>query len=106
METTELDNDTLQPYLDLPKEEWVDCRWINVDGLSYDVIQMLGNYKKLHRLAIEDLMYTRGRTKADWYSDHAFSKCTFFHRSNMTMSIGSISNCCYCYGMETVVAVF
>jgi len=77
METRELDNDSLQPYLDLPQEDWVSCRWINVDGLSYDVIQMLGNYKKLHSLAIEDLMYTRGRTKADWYSDHAF--CKSFH---------------------------
>ncbi|KAK3051501.1 hypothetical protein LTS18_012426, partial [Coniosporium uncinatum] len=76
METRELDNDSLQPHLDTPKEEWVTCRWINVDGLSYDVIQMLGNYKKLHRLAIEDLMYTRGWTKADWYSDHAFMLLT------------------------------
>ncbi|KAF2466170.1 uncharacterized protein BDR25DRAFT_306334 [Lindgomyces ingoldianus] len=67
-----LDNDTLEAFLNLPKDEWVSCRWINVNGLSWDVIRMLGNHKGLHRLAIEDLMNTRGRTKADWYSDQAF----------------------------------
>lgn len=69
-----LDNGTLQQFLDMPKEPWVSCRWINVNGLSWDVIKTLGNDKSLHRLAIEDLMNTRGRTKVDWYSDHAFSK--------------------------------
>jgi Mg2+ and Co2+ transporter CorA len=40
--------------------------------LSWDVIKLLGNYKKLHPLAIEDLMHTENRTKADWYPEHAF----------------------------------
>jgi Mg2+ and Co2+ transporter CorA len=70
----QLDNGTLEEFLNLPKEDWVVCRWINVNGLSWDVIRLLGNYKRLHRLAIEDLMNTRGRTKVDWYSDQAFSK--------------------------------
>lgn len=70
----ELDNTGLKEFLTHPKEEWVSCRWINVNGLSWDVIKTLGHEKNLHRLAIEDLMHTRGRTKADWYSDHAFSK--------------------------------
>jgi Mg2+ and Co2+ transporter CorA len=52
----------------------VVCRWINVNALSWDVIRMLGNHKSLHRLAIEDLMSDRGRTKIDWYSDQAFRK--------------------------------
>ncbi|KAH7113850.1 hypothetical protein B0J11DRAFT_445905 [Dendryphion nanum] len=67
-----LDNDNLEEFLDQPKESWAHCRWINVNGLSWDVIRTLGNHKKLHRLAIEDLMNTQGRTKADWYSDQAF----------------------------------
>src|SRR5699024_8956938 len=29
-------------------------------------------HKKIHRLAIEDLINTTNRTKADWYSDHAY----------------------------------
>jgi hypothetical protein len=74
VECHELDNDTLEDFLSLPKEEWVACRWINVNGLSWDVIRILGNHKSLHRLAIEDLMSDRGRTKVDWYSDQAFCK--------------------------------
>lgn len=67
-----LENETLPDFMDLPKPEWASCRWINVNGLSWDVIKLLGNDKHLHRLAIEDLMNPRNRTKADWYSDHTF----------------------------------
>ena len=54
-------------YLRQPKEDWVKCRWINVNGLSWDVIQAIGTEKGLHKLAIEDIMNLRNRTKADWY---------------------------------------
>jgi hypothetical protein len=74
VECHELDNVSLEGFLQSPKEDWVACRWINVNGLSWDVIRTLGNHKSLHRLAIEDLMNTKGRTKADWYSDQAFCK--------------------------------
>lgn len=80
IECHELDNDTLEDFLRKPKEDWVVCRWINVNGLSWDVIRMLGNHKSLHRLAIEDLMSDRGRTKVDWYSDQAFCKYIHIHR--------------------------
>lgn len=73
-ESVELHNDDLEEYLAKPQDPWVQCRWINVNGLSWDVIRMLGNHKQLHSLAIEDLMNTRGRTKADWYADQAFCK--------------------------------
>lgn len=66
--THELDNKQLAKFLDKPKPDWVKCRWINVNGLSWDVIQALGNYKNLHRLAVEDVMNTRNRTKVDWYA--------------------------------------
>lgn len=62
----ELDNTQLVKFLDTPKPDWVKCRWINVNGLSWDVIQALGNYKNLHRLAVEDIMNPRNRTKVDW----------------------------------------
>jgi hypothetical protein len=74
IEKHELDNKQLIEFLNEPKPEWMSCRWVNVNGLSWDVIKALGNANNLHRLAIEDLMNTRGRTKADWYADHAFSK--------------------------------
>ena len=72
MRQYQLDNGTLEPFLARERESWVQCRWINVNGLSWDVIRTLGNCKGLHRLAIEDLIYTSNRTKVDWYSDHAF----------------------------------
>lgn len=67
-----LDNDNLGEFLQRPTEDWAAVRWINVNGLSWDVIRLLGNYKGLHRLAIEDMMNTRNRTKADWYNDHTY----------------------------------
>jgi Mg2+ and Co2+ transporter CorA len=71
-QTYSLDNGNLAEFLDQPAEDWAVVRWINVNGLSWDVIRLLGNHKGLHRLAIEDLMNTRNRTKADWYADHTY----------------------------------
>lgn len=62
-----LNNDDLGPFLKEPQPKWAQCRWINVNGLSWDVIATLGQYKKLHKLSIEDIMNTRNRTKTDWY---------------------------------------
>lgn len=59
-------NETLASFISLPQPEWVECRWISVNGLSWDVNQLLGRHKNLHRLAIEDLLNTRNRTKAEW----------------------------------------
>jgi hypothetical protein len=64
-----LNNATLPEWLEKrgKKGDWVKCRWIDVNGLSWDVIQALGAYKRLHKLAIEDLINPKNRTKADWY---------------------------------------
>ena len=67
-----LDNQSLEEFMNKGRPEWATCRWINVNGLSWDVIKTLGNHKKLHSLAIEDLINTKNRTKADWYSDHTY----------------------------------
>ena len=66
MTTNRLDNDSLKVFLSKPQPKWSKCRWINVNGLSWDVIQTLGQHKRLHRLAVEDILNTRNRTKADW----------------------------------------
>ncbi|KAK4119684.1 hypothetical protein N657DRAFT_684310 [Parathielavia appendiculata] len=66
------DNETLAAFLSKPQPVWAKCRWVNVNGLSWDVIKSLGRHKNLHSLAIEDTMNTRNRTKADWYPTHAF----------------------------------
>lgn len=69
-----LDNKTLATFMEQSRPDWATCRWINVNGLSWDVIKLLGNDKGLHRLAIEDMLNTNNRTKADWYSDHTYSE--------------------------------
>lgn len=73
MQQHELDNHTLEQFMAKPRPDWAICRWINVNGLSWDVVKLLGNHYGLHRLAIEDLLNPRNRTKADWYTDHTFS---------------------------------
>ncbi|MCJ1389453.1 hypothetical protein MMC18_002310 [Xylographa bjoerkii] len=67
-----LDNSTLEDYLARPKDESLVCRWINVNGISWDVISAIGKAKRLHRLAIEDMINRKNRTKADWYTDHTY----------------------------------
>ncbi|KAK3625771.1 hypothetical protein LTR56_019399 [Elasticomyces elasticus] len=65
-------NESLPSLLEQPRPDDLPCRWISVNGLSWDVIKALGNKYSLHRLAIEDLIHTHTRTKVDWYADHAF----------------------------------
>lgn len=74
-----LSNKSLERFLQDQRPDWATCRWINVNGLSWDVIKLIGNDKGLHRLAIEDMMNTKNRTKADWYSDHTYSKPRGLH---------------------------
>lgn len=72
MESVQTDNASLEEVLSEKRPPHLPCRWISVNGLSWDVIKILGQHYGLHRLAIEDLINTRTRTKCDWYSDHAF----------------------------------
>lgn len=70
--SVEANNDNLNDILEMKRPHHMPCRWISINGLSWDVIKVLGNQFNLHRLAIEDLINVRTRTKVDWYSDHAF----------------------------------
>ncbi|EKM61657.1 uncharacterized protein PHACADRAFT_248392 [Phanerochaete carnosa HHB-10118-sp] len=56
------------------KESWVKVRWINVGGISWDVVSALAIKFDMHPLAIEDLLHTRkaARSKADYYQKHLF----------------------------------
>ncbi|KAF4633838.1 hypothetical protein G7Y89_g4278 [Cudoniella acicularis] len=72
MVSQDFGNEQFLEFLEKKHEDWVSCRWINFNSLSWDVIQALGKHKKLHRLAIEDLINTNNRTKVDWYADHTF----------------------------------
>jgi Mg2+ and Co2+ transporter CorA len=64
-------NKDLVDKLEEPRAPDLPCRWISVNGISWDVIRIIGNKYHLHQLAIEDLIHPRSRTKVDWYSDHA-----------------------------------
>ncbi|KAH6893429.1 hypothetical protein B0T10DRAFT_482265 [Thelonectria olida] len=66
------ENESFIDFVEKPKPKWAKCRWININGLSWDVIQAVGNKKNLHKLALEDVLNIRNRTKADWYPNHAF----------------------------------
>lgn len=74
------------------KESWVKVRWINVGGVSWDVISALAikygtfdyiywqhishmlYFLDIHPLALEDLLHFRknARSKADYYPKHLF----------------------------------
>uniref|UniRef100_A0A7S3QLE5 Magnesium transporter n=2 Tax=Dunaliella tertiolecta TaxID=3047 RepID=A0A7S3QLE5_DUNTE len=62
-------NETLQEFLDAPRPSWSRVRWINIDGLSWDVIQRCALHFDLHPLSVEDCVHVPQRIKADFY-DH------------------------------------
>ncbi|KAH8094648.1 hypothetical protein BXZ70DRAFT_946975 [Cristinia sonorae] len=65
-------------FLDNPqaseREPWVKVRWINIGGISWDVISALALKYDMHPLALEDVLHQRGhaRSKADYYQKHLF----------------------------------
>ncbi|CAE6523140.1 unnamed protein product, partial [Rhizoctonia solani] len=56
------------------REIWNKVRWINIAGVSWDVISALTLHYGLHPLAIEDVLHgrTNARSKADYYTKHLF----------------------------------
>ncbi|THH32767.1 hypothetical protein EUX98_g1373 [Antrodiella citrinella] len=56
------------------RERWVKVRWINVGGISWDVVSALAVKYDIHPLALEDVLYQHGhaQSKADYYSNHLF----------------------------------
>ncbi|KAF9535631.1 magnesium transporter [Crepidotus variabilis] len=58
------------------RDPWVKVRWINIGGISWDVIKALGIKYNLHPLALEDVVKgnPRTRSKADYYTRHLFMR--------------------------------
>ncbi|KAF7360783.1 Magnesium-like protein [Mycena venus] len=56
------------------REPWVKVRWINIGGMSWDVVKAVSIKYGLHPLALEDIFHThpRARSKADYYAQHLF----------------------------------
>ncbi|EIW87253.1 hypothetical protein CONPUDRAFT_161839 [Coniophora puteana RWD-64-598 SS2] len=53
---------------------WAKVRWINIRGISWDVLSELALRYELHPLALEDILHQRGhaRSKADYYPTQLF----------------------------------
>lgn len=62
----DLTNDSLHNYLAGDRGKPSICRWINVSGLDWDVIQTIALKYDLSHLALEDLLNTKSRTKVEW----------------------------------------
>ncbi|TFK50227.1 hypothetical protein OE88DRAFT_1661869 [Heliocybe sulcata] len=56
------------------RHSWVKVRWINVSGISWDVMSALAMKYSLHPLALEDILGHRSTvaSKADYYPRHLF----------------------------------
>ncbi|VDB86254.1 unnamed protein product [Peniophora sp. CBMAI 1063] len=71
-------NGELVRLLDSPeasaREPWVKVRWINVAGISWDVISALALKYDMHPLSLEDILHAgrHARSKADYYPQHLF----------------------------------
>ncbi|KXT01577.1 hypothetical protein AC578_6357 [Pseudocercospora eumusae] len=94
-------NADLEAILNIPRTEKLPCRWISVNGLSWDVIRLLGNKYNLHRLAIEDLIHTKTRTKVDWYAEQAYIVLTFQKLVRLHQHRGRNDKCTCTSGMNS-----
>ncbi|KLO16017.1 hypothetical protein SCHPADRAFT_823746 [Schizopora paradoxa] len=57
------------------RDEWAKVRWINVVGISWDVMSALAIKYDIHPLALEDIIHgqsKKSRSKADYYAKHLF----------------------------------
>jgi len=85
-----LTNTTLPTFLTL-NEKMTKCRWINVQGMSFDVVRDIANFYDIHPLAVEDMFHIPQRAKTDYYPH--FSKLLrieliVVYNSVMLLSLG------------------
>lgn len=65
-------NEDFLKFMDRPKPEWSKIRWINVNGMSFDIMRKLSNSYSLHQLSVEDALHFPTRTKIDHYAEHSY----------------------------------
>ncbi|KAF9435440.1 hypothetical protein BGZ76_006282 [Entomortierella beljakovae] len=63
-------------WLDEPRPEWSKVRWININGMSWDIIKAISIKYNIHHLAVEDLLHVPQRTKVDIYPENVYIACT------------------------------
>ncbi|KAJ7074378.1 magnesium transporter [Mycena amicta] len=72
---TPMTNEGLVHFLQqAPPEASSHLRWINVGGISWDVVSSLARRYQLHPLSLEDILHEQGHnhSKADYYQQHLF----------------------------------
>jgi Mg2+ and Co2+ transporter CorA len=77
VQITQYDNQGLIDFLQESRglsESWAKVRWINVGGISWDVLSALTIKYDLHPLSLENILHGRrtSRSKADYYQQHMF----------------------------------
>ncbi|KAK3840254.1 MAG: hypothetical protein JOS17DRAFT_678477, partial [Linnemannia elongata] len=73
---TNLSNDKFLEWLSQPRSDWSVVRWININGMSWDVIKAIAIEYDVHHLAVEDLLHVPQRTKVDIYPKQTYMSCT------------------------------
>lgn len=63
---------SLDALLAIPMPDWVTVRWVNVDGLSAEVVKRLRDAYRFHSLAAEDVLHVPQRPRVEPYDDHLF----------------------------------
>ncbi|CAO3566021.1 unnamed protein product [Mortierella alpina] len=71
-----MDNSEFLEWIKMPRPEWSTVRWININGMSWDVIKEISMKYDLHHLAVEDLLHVPQRTKVDIYPKQTYIACT------------------------------
>ncbi|KAF9426502.1 hypothetical protein BGZ94_006421 [Podila epigama] len=74
--TKGMNNKEFLEWLEQPRPEWSTVRWININGMSWDVIKEIALKYDLHQLAVEDLLHVPQRTKVDMYPKQTYIACT------------------------------
>lgn len=69
---TGITNSMLPEVLKVARPSWSKVRWINVQGLSWDVITTLAVAFDLHPLSVEDIVHIPQRIKADYYPEYLY----------------------------------
>ncbi|KAG9066794.1 hypothetical protein KI688_012706 [Linnemannia hyalina] len=77
-------NSEFLAWLQQPRPEWSTVRWININGMSWDVIKAIAIKYDLHHLAVEDLLHIPQRTKVDIYPKHTYIACTLLTLMEVT----------------------
>ncbi|TPX35257.1 hypothetical protein SmJEL517_g02277 [Synchytrium microbalum] len=76
--TEVLTNDDLPKFLETPRPSYSKVRWINIQGMDFEVIRALAHTYDLHPLAIEDVFHTPQRIKTDQYENSLFVSMLVF----------------------------